>query len=138
MTRTKGSDEASIQRTFHMNLIRFGGPRVLGFSVPNERKGSRISTGKLKAQGLMPGACDYIVLWHGGGALIEFKTATGRVSTSQEAFGGKASAIGWPYRVCRSWQEAFAFLEQVGAPLAKLLRCEGGERFVNAGEGKLL
>ena len=124
--------ESVIQATFHRHLSLYGGSLVVGFSVPNERKASKSETGRLKAQGLVKGACDYVVLWPEGGALIEFKTPTGRVQPEQEDFGNRATSIGWPYRVCRSWQEAFAFIEQAGAPLQRVLREEPYERFVLA------
>jgi len=115
-----------------MNLIRFGGPNVLGFSVANERKASKATTGRLKAQGLMPGAPDYVVLWDGGGALIEFKTAKGRVSPAQQNFGKRATDVQWPYFVCRSWQDAFLCLEAAIAPLRHILQTKPIERFVLA------
>ena len=124
--------EDAIQSQFFETLIRWGGGDLLPFSVPNEGKRSKAEGARLKANGLTPGAADTVVLWPGGGCLIEFKSAKGTQSTAQCEFENRATAISWPYAVCRSWPEAWRFLEDAGAPLAHVWRTDP-ERFVRVG-----
>lgn len=113
--------EAGIQRAFAQAIRLFGGPRVLAWACPNEGNRGKVQTSQLVAQGLMAGAADYTVMWAGGGALIEFKAPGGYQTPAQREFEASAKGAGVPYAVCRSWQEAWRYLEACGAPLAARL-----------------
>ena len=112
--------EAAIQRAFFQAIRLHGGPGVVAFSVPNERR-NKGETLRLMAQGLTPGAPDVIVAWAGGAAAIEFKAPAGRLTEAQKRMGERLAACGWHHIVARSWAEAWQALDAVGAPLERVL-----------------
>ncbi len=128
-SQRQGEAEASIQRAFFQALKLYGGPQVLAFAVPNERKG-KVETLRLMAQGLTPGAADVIILWPGGCLLAEFKAPGQSQRDSQKAFEARAKAAGQTYRVFHSWQSAWLTLEALSAPILKVLESESPLRLI--------
>jgi hypothetical protein len=63
------------------------------------------------------GLADWLCLKDGLACFIEWKSATGTQSADQKAFQDSCDAAGIPYRVCRTTEQAVAFLGEVGAPL---------------------
>lgn len=117
--------EDSIQKTFHQYFAMMSGPRVLGFSVPNERvtkSGSEGFIAKLVSMGMLPGMADYVVAWDRGVVLLEFKSLTGRQQPNQKLVQASAQGAGIPYFIVRSWQEALAVLEAERVPMSYIWR----------------
>lgn len=93
--------------------------RGLLFAVPNGGARSKATAGKLKAEGVVPGVSDLILLvprfkkcvhdigWSNTihGLCIEMKTAKGKQSPEQKAWQEKVWAQGYDYAVCRSFDD---------------------------------
>ena len=91
------------------------------FAVPNGGARSKATAGKLKAEGVIPGVADLILLvphiaegcqymWHA--LCIEMKTKTGRQSTEQGLWQLKVEKYGYKYAVCRSLDDFIATVER--------------------------
>lgn len=83
--------------------------RGLLFAVPNGSRRDIVTASKLKAEGVVAGVSDLILLKKTkqyGALLIEMKTATGRQSTNQKDWETKVTANNeYKYIVVRSFQE---------------------------------
>ena len=83
-------------------------PKLYGrlFAVPNGGRRDMVTGAKLKAEGVLPGVADLILLARRGGygaLLIEMKTGKGRQSDSQRWWQQTVTADGeYKYVVCRS------------------------------------
>ena len=91
--------------------------RGLLFAVPNGGARSKATAGKLKAEGVVPGVSDLILLVPKQWAFalcIEMKTAKGRQSPEQKIWQKKVEGHGYKYAVCRSLDE---FIDTVEAYL---------------------
>ena len=75
------------------------------FSVPNGGRRDAVTGAKLKAEGVLPGVSDLILLKSNrfyGALLIETKTKKGVQRESQKEWEAKITADGYKYVVCRS------------------------------------
>lgn len=93
--------------------------RGLLFAVPNGGARSKATAGRLKAEGVVPGVADLILLvprcfkahddegWYNTihALCIEMKTAKGRQSPEQKAWQAIVEAEGYRYAVCRSFDD---------------------------------
>ena len=94
--------------------------RGLLFAIPNGGARSKATAGKLKAEGVVPGVADLILLkphfrqgvYFSGmipldayGLCIEMKTPKGRQSPEQKAWQAKVEEMGYKYAVCHSLDE---------------------------------
>jgi hypothetical protein len=86
-------------------------------SIPNGGKRNKATAGKLKAEGLQPGAPDLLILWRGRAIGLELKTGKGRLSPRQMAFSMRWTTAGGVYAVARSLEEVAALLDAAGVPL---------------------
>lgn len=78
------------------------------FAVPNGGGRSKSQAGKLKAEGVLAGVSDLILLVRRGGyggLLIEMKTAKGKQSESQKEWQAHIEQYGYKYVVCHSLEE---------------------------------
>ena len=83
------------------------------FAVPNGGRRDRVSGAKLKAEGVLPGVSDLILLVARGGyhgLLIEMKTPKGKQSPAQKVWQREMESRGYRYIVCHSFDE---FMEEV-------------------------
>lgn len=86
-------------------------PKLRGrlFAVPNGGRRDQTTAAKLKAEGVVAGVADLILLKSNhdyGALLIEMKTATGRQRESQKAWEQSVCAGGeYKYVVCRSFDD---------------------------------
>ena len=86
-------------------------PDVLAFHVSNEsffgedRERAIIQMSMLKKQGFLPGVSDWLLFWPKRRAAIELKTATGKLSESQERFRDRWTATGGGFAVCRTMED---------------------------------
>lgn len=99
--------------------------RGLLFAVPNGGARSKATAGKLKAEGVVPGVADLILLvpkwvksnddegWHNlsNALCIEMKTKTGRQSAEQGLWQLKVEQQGYKYAVVRSLDDFIATIE---------------------------
>ena len=67
-----------------------------------------------KALGLITGSSDYLFLHRAGSLSIEFKSETGTLTQSQKDFRAWCEALGVPFHVVRSREEALAVLREAG------------------------
>lgn len=83
--------------------------------MPNGGRRDQTTAAKLKAEGVVPGVADLILLKsnsHYGALLIEMKTSTGRQSETQKLWQQRLCAEGeYKYVVCRSLHD---FMRAVG------------------------
>lgn len=89
---------------------------AIWFHIPNEFAGKkRKYWGALMAGlGRFPGLPDYVVMWKGGGVLLEFKTEKGRQSPNQKIIQKWADEIGVEYHIVCSHHDAIQYLVEKG------------------------
>lgn len=78
------------------------------FAVPNGGRRDKATAGKLKAEGVLAGVADLILLKsnaHYGALLIEMKTRKGRQADTQREWQRRIEADGYHYVVCRSLED---------------------------------
>lgn len=111
--------QAACVRWFNMQWPQYRG---LLFAVPNGSYRSKATAGKLKAEGVVPGVADLILLvprcvkahddegWYNTihALCIEMKTAKGRQSHEQKEWQAKVESHGYKYAVCHSLDEFMA------------------------------
>ena len=111
--------QAACVRWFDLQWPEYRG---LLFAVPNGGARSKSTAGKLKAEGVVPGVADLILLvprcfkahddegWFNTihALCIEMKTAKGRQSPEQMEWQRKVESNGYQYRVCHSLDEFMA------------------------------
>ena len=101
-------------------------PELAGLlvAVPNGGARSKATAGKLKAEGVVAGVADLILLvpqwfstWRGddgckfAGLCIEIKTKNGRQSPEQKTWQQKVWGQGYEYAVCRSLDDFISTVE---------------------------
>ena len=111
--------QAACVRWFNLQWPQYRG---LLFAVPNGGARSKATAGKLKAEGVVPGVADLILLvpkcvkahddegWYNTihALCIEMKTAKGRQSPEQKKWQAKVEGEGYGYAVCHSLDEFMA------------------------------
>lgn len=88
------------------------------FAVPNGGRRDEVTAGKLKAEGVLAGVADLILLKSNaefGALLIEMKTRTGRQRDTQKQWQKKIERDGYKYVICRSIDD---FMREVNAYLS--------------------
>ena len=102
-------------------------PAVLYWAVPNGaalcaarddegRKRAQREMSKLKVTGLRPGVPDLALYWPGGHALVEIKSATGRIMPGQIAVHLRLKDLGVRVAVWRSLEDMREDLAEWGVP----------------------
>lgn len=115
--------ERQVQRSI-LSMIGTCFPRVFVTHIPNgaHLAGNNTSRfkqmGALKGDGLKVGVPDLLCLWSAGqGAFIECKRPKlGKLSEQQIAVHSRLEEIRWPVATVTSVEEAFEFLQSLGAP----------------------
>ena len=111
--------QAACVRWFNLQWPQYRG---LLFAVPNGGARSKATAGKLKAEGVVPGVADLILLvpkcvkahddegWYNTihALCIEMKTAKGRQSPEQKEWQANVESKGYKYAVCHSLDEFMA------------------------------
>ena len=105
--RRKPKDEEHKIQVSMVNWFRLQYPSMRHnlFSVPNGERRDAVTGAKLKAEGVLPGVSDLILLKSNrfyGALLIETKTKKGVQRKSQKEWEAKITADGYKYVVCRS------------------------------------
>ena len=109
-TRKRPDDEEHRLQCACVNWFRLQYPTHASalFAVPNGGRRDRVSGAKLKAEGVLPGVSDLILLVARRGCyglLIEMKTSKGKLSSAQKEWARDMAARGYLYIVCRSFDE---------------------------------
>lgn len=113
-------EESIIQRNC-IKWFRYQYPslsRIL-FAVPNGGRRGRIEAAIMKAEGVVAGVSDLILLYPSGeyhALCIEMKTEKGRQQDSQKEFQQAVERFGYKYAVCRSFED---FRKTIDGYLAK-------------------
>ena len=108
--------QSACVRWFNYQWPQYSG---LLFAVPNGGARSKATAGKLKAEGVVPGVADLILLvpklmmiemnpFILCALCIEMKTAKGRQSHEQKEWQAKVESKGYKYAVCHSLDEFMA------------------------------
>jgi hypothetical protein len=92
-------------------------PGVFAMALPNAGKRSPQGGQRMKAEGLVAGAPDLVVVLPGGRtAWLELKNGKrGTQSVAQKGMQFRLTALGHPYGLAHTLDEALEFLEKVGA-----------------------
>jgi len=110
--------EAALQKAVVQYLTLALPPHeALFWHTPNGGWRSRATAGRLKAEGVMPGVADIVVIWKGRPIAIELKAKTGPQSRAQKAWADQFTTAGGAYTVCRSVEAVERFLDAAGVPL---------------------
>lgn len=109
-TRKRPDDEEHRLQCACVNWFRLQYPAhaTALFAVPNGGRRDRVSGAKLKAEGVLPGVSDLILLLPRGrhhGLLIEMKTERGKQSQAQRDWQRDMVHRGYKYLVIRSIDE---------------------------------
>ncbi len=114
MNQEEHNIQCACVRWFNLQWPQYRG---LLFAIPNGGARSKATAGKLKAEGVVPGVADLILLVprvhfdeHNEiscyyALCIEMKTKTGRQSPEQKEWQAKVEQHGYKYAVCRSLEE---------------------------------
>lgn len=110
------TSETSLRVRFRARVqIHCPAVRIVG--VPNAGKRGLWAQNQARKEGLSAGFPDDLCLWKPGrAALIEWKTAAGRLSHNQEDWLAWLVGADFPARVCRDADEGIEFLRECGAP----------------------
>lgn len=98
------NEESRIQQAC-VRWFRFQYPKLLLFAVPNGGNRNAITGAILKAEGVLAGVSDLILMHPAGGyhgLCIEMKTPKGRQQESQKEFQQLVEGAGYKYIICRS------------------------------------
>ena len=101
------SEEHNIQTACVM-WFRYQYPEYLIFAVPNGGARDAVTGRILKAEGVVAGVADLILLMPNkrhNCLCIEMKTEKGRQQASQKEWQEKIEAVGGKYIICRSFDE---------------------------------
>ena len=108
MNQEEHNIQVACVRWFNLQWPEYRG---LLFAVPNGGARSKATAGKLKAEGVVAGVADLILLVPKQWAFalcIEMKTSKGRQSPEQKGWMEMVEAHGYRYRVCHSLDEFMA------------------------------
>lgn len=106
------NEESKIQQAC-VRWFRLQYPRLVLFAIPNGGYRNAITGAILKAEGVLPGASDLILLHPSGeyhGLCIEMKTPQGRQQETQKEFQRRVEAVGYKYAICRNFD---SFVQEV-------------------------
>lgn len=125
---TRRTPEADVQRAI-VAALRFALPGALVHHSPNEHRNAGLNARRVQGiragMGLCRGWPDLVILAEGRVVFLEVKSATGRVSAEQAAFGARAVAEGHVWAVVRSVDDALDVLATAG--LATRVRVQRSE-----------
>ena len=104
----------SILQTACVRWFRLQYPDLIIYAVPNGGSRNVREAQRLKAEGVLAGVADLVVLLPQGKSLyIEMKVKGNRQTDNQKAFQDKAITLGHPYTVCYSFEEFKVAVESV-------------------------
>lgn len=102
----KPEDKLALEVTEWLANLTYSGLPIIWFHVTNESAGSNKVWNLLKkATGRIAGVSDYVILWQGGGLLLELKAGT-KQSPAQKDFEEWCKWSGVRYSVCETLEQA--------------------------------
>ena len=119
-SRRKASPEDQIHRAI-LDYFRWALPHGwIVFHPANGGKRDKVTAAKLKGLGVVAGIPDLMIVGPECFlAVIEVKTATGRLSLEQAKMKDKFMDLGVPYAIARSIDDAKAFAEKHDLPIRR-------------------
>lgn len=106
--------ESQIQRALIGHLERRALPGVAWFHVPNGGSRTAAEAARFRAEGVVAGVPDLVIVAEGKALFLELKTRKGRVSAAQAEMHARLAAAGAPVAVCHGLDQALATLERWG------------------------
>jgi hypothetical protein len=85
---------------------------ILCFAIPNGQARNALIGKYLKAEGVLAGASDLIVVLNNKVIFVEVKTPTGRQQPTQRDFESKLKELGQDYYIVRSLDEFIKLIEE--------------------------
>jgi hypothetical protein len=85
---------------------------ILCFAIPNGQARNALIGKYLKAEGVLAGASDLIVVLNNKVLFVEVKTPNGRQQPTQKDFENKLKELGQDYRIVRSLDEFIKLIEE--------------------------
>lgn len=89
--------------------------RELLFAIPNGGVRDKVTASRLKAEGVLPGVSDLLLLYPAGkyhALCIEMKTPSGKQSPGQKQWQQEAERAGYKYALCRSLDDFIGTIEK--------------------------
>ena len=103
----------SVLQTACVKWFRLQYPDLIIYAVPNGGSRNVREAQRLKAEGVLAGVADLVVLLPQGKSLyIEMKVKGNRRTDNQKDFQQKAEALGYKYYVCYSFDQFKAIIEE--------------------------
>jgi len=84
--------------------------RIMHWAIPNGGYRSRSEGGRFKAEGVLAGVADMMLLLPGMPVFVEVKTSKGRQSVSQVCFQKAVEVLGYRYLIWRSVDDAVSWV----------------------------
>lgn len=89
-------------------------PRVLVFSVPNERRAGILERKRLRLMGMLPGVADFVIVGKDNVPVwVEFKSPKGKQTEAQKEFQADVEARGMRYYLIRSKIKAAQMVQEL-------------------------
>ena len=105
--------QESTLQTSCVKWFRYQYPHLIIYAVPNGGSRNVREAQRLKAEGVLAGVADLVVLLPQGKSLyIEMKVKGNRQTENQKDFQQKAEVLGYKYYVCYSFDEFKAIIEK--------------------------
>lgn len=116
-TRKKPTEKEHNLQVACVRWFRYSYPQMAHslFAVPNGGHRNKVTAGKLKAEGVLAGVADLILLHKNsvyGALLIEMKFEKGEQSEAQKDWQSKVEKDGYRYVVCRSFEDFTRNIEE--------------------------
>ena len=103
----------SVLQTACVKWFRLQYPHLVIYAVPNGGSRNVREAQRLKAEGVLAGVADLVVLLPKGKSLyIEMKVKGNKQTENQKVFQDKAITLGHPYTVCYSFEEFKEVIER--------------------------
>lgn len=97
-------EESDMQRAC-VKWFRLQYPSCVVFAVPNGGARNRVTGAVMKAEGVLAGVADLVIVAPGRVFFVELKTQDGRLRDTQRDFADAVRRLGHEYAVCRSFDE---------------------------------
>lgn len=111
--------EVEYQSTFRA-LLRYSGPTILTWGVPNAGKRGFSAQASTKAEGIRAGVFDEHYAWNHGIAFLEWKDGQGDMSKAQIDWGNAMVDRGFRVACVRTPEFALTLFAEWGAPVKSI------------------
>ena len=111
--------EAEYQSTFR-GLLRYAGPGIVSWGVPNAGKRGFKAQAQVKKEGITAGVFDEHYAWNHGIAFLEWKDSRGNLSDAQIDWGNAMVDRGFRVACVRTPEFALALFLEWGAPVKSI------------------